>query len=124
MTAEYVLETCDLSKDFAGFRAVEGINLRVRANTIHALIGPNGAGKTTLFNLMTRFLSPTRGRILYLGEDVTREHPARLAQRGIVRSFQISAVFSHLSVLDNLRLALLRRHGGAPATLSSRRRII
>lgn len=115
MTDELVIETQNLSKNFSGFQAVQGVNLRVRANTIHALIGPNGAGKTTLFNLITRFLDPSGGRILYRDQDITRAHPARLAQRGIVRSFQISAVFPHLSVLDNLRLALQRRHGQALA---------
>ena len=108
-----ILETEDLTKDFAGFVAVNGVNLRVERGTIHALIGPNGAGKTTCFNLLTKFLSPTRGRILYKGEDITGTAPADVARLGIVRSFQISAVFPHLTVLENVRIALQRKRGGS-----------
>jgi branched-chain amino acid transport system ATP-binding protein len=108
-----ILETEDLTKDFAGFIAVNGVNLRVERGTIHALIGPNGAGKTTCFNLLTKFLSPTRGRILYKGEDITGTAPADVARLGIVRSFQISAVFPHLTVLENVRIALQRKRGGS-----------
>jgi branched-chain amino acid transport system ATP-binding protein len=111
--SEYILETEDLTKDFAGFVAVNGVNLRVARGTIHALIGPNGAGKTTCFNLLTKFLQPTRGRIFYKGQDITRLAPADVARLGVVRSFQISAVFPHLSVLENVRIALQRKRGGS-----------
>jgi branched-chain amino acid transport system ATP-binding protein len=108
---ESILETRGLTKEFRGFVAVDGIDLRVRRGSIHALIGPNGAGKTTVFNLLTRFLPATSGTILYDGEDVTRLRPAAVARKGLVRSFQISAVFPHLSVLENVRVALQRRRG-------------
>jgi len=108
-----ILETEDLTKDFAGFVAVNGVNLRIERGTIHALIGPNGAGKTTCFNLLTKFLAPTRGRILFKGEDITSTAAADVARLGIVRSFQISAVFPHLTVLENVRIALQRRRGGS-----------
>ena len=99
MSEELILETEDLTKEFAGFVAVNGVNLRVKRGTIHALIGPNGAGKTTCFNLLTKFLSPTRGRILFKGHDITTTQPADVARLGLVRSFQISAVFPHMTVL-------------------------
>ena len=105
MGDDYVLRTEDLTKDFAGFVAVGGVGLRVRAGTIHALIGPNGAGKTTVFNLLTGFLPPTAGRIFFKGRDITTSKPAELARQGLVRSFQISAVFPHLTVLENVRVA-------------------
>ena len=111
--SEIILETEDLTKEFAGFVAVNGVNLRVERGTIHALIGPNGAGKTTCFNLLTKFLQPTRGRIVYQGRDITALAPADVARLGIVRSFQISAVFPHLSVLENVRIALQRQRGGS-----------
>jgi branched-chain amino acid transport system ATP-binding protein len=111
MTAETILETQNLTREFKGFVAVNNVNLKVRRGSIHALIGPNGAGKTTVFNLLTRFLEPTRGTILYNGEDISGERPAQIARRGIVRSFQISAVFPHLSVLENVRVALQRKLG-------------
>ncbi len=111
--AEVVLETEDLTKEFAGFVAVSAVSLRVDRGTIHALIGPNGAGKTTCFNLLTKFLQPTRGRILYNGRDITALAPADVARLGLVRSFQISAVFPHLTVLENVRIALQRRRGGS-----------
>jgi branched-chain amino acid transport system ATP-binding protein len=100
-----------LSREFNGFAAVSDLNLRVRPGQIHALIGPNGAGKTTCFNLLTKFLIATRGQILYKGEDITAARPAEVARRGIVRSFQVSAVFPHLSVLENVRVALQRARG-------------
>src|SRR5215211_8491970 len=109
--AECILETEGLTKEFAGFVAVNGVSLRVERGTVHALIGPNGAGKTTCFNLLTKFLQPTRGRILFKGRDITALAPADIAQLGLVRSFQISAVFPHLTVLENVRLALQRRRG-------------
>ncbi len=109
--ANVILQATGLTKEFRGFVAVKDVNLSVREGTIHALIGPNGAGKTTVFNLLTKFLVPTRGQILYRGEDITATKPAEIARRGLVRSFQISAVFPHLSVLDNVRVALQRPQG-------------
>src|SRR5512145_1838181 len=111
--SEFVLETRNLTKEFKGFVAVKDVSLRVRRGSIHALIGPNGAGKTTCFNLLTKFLAPTRGRIVYNGEDITAAKPADIARKGLVRSFQISAVFPHLTVLENVRIALQRRRGGS-----------
>jgi branched-chain amino acid transport system ATP-binding protein len=108
---EYILATSDLTKEFAGFLAVDGVSLAVRRGTIHALIGPNGAGKTTCFNLLTKFLAPTRGSIRYKGRDITRMKPADIARLGLVRSFQISAVFPHLTALENVRIALQRERG-------------
>ena len=113
MSADMILETEDLTKEFAGFSAVNGVALKVRRGSIHALIGPNGAGKTTCFNLLTKFLSPTRGRILFKGQDITSMQPADVARLGLVRSFQISAVFPHMSVLENVRIALQRSRGGS-----------
>ena len=110
---ELILQTEDLTKEFLGFTAVRSVDLRVRRGTIHALIGPNGAGKTTVFNLLTKFLQPTKGRITFNGEDVTRVKPADVARRGMVRSFQISAVFPHLSVRENVRIALQRKLGNS-----------
>jgi branched-chain amino acid transport system ATP-binding protein len=110
---EFILETEDLTKEFAGFIAVNGVNLRIARGTIHALIGPNGAGKTTCFNLLTKFLRPSRGRIVYKGRDITAIPPADVARLGLVRSFQISAVFPHLTVLENVRVALQRKRGGS-----------
>jgi branched-chain amino acid transport system ATP-binding protein len=109
--SDFILETTDLTKEFKGFVAVDKVDLRVRRGTIHALIGPNGAGKTTCFNLLTKFLTPTSGKIVFEGDDITHEHSAAIARRGVVRSFQISAVFAHLSVLENVRVALQRRLG-------------
>ncbi|MEY8877428.1 MAG: ABC transporter ATP-binding protein [Leptothrix sp. (in: b-proteobacteria)] len=111
--ADYILETQDLTKEFKGFVAVSQVNLRVRRGQIHALIGPNGAGKTTCFNLLTKFLTPTSGRIVFDGHDITRETPARIARHGVIRSFQISAVFPHLTVLENVRVALQRQLGSS-----------
>jgi len=113
MNDDMILETEDLTKEFAGFTAVGGVDLRVRRGTIHALIGPNGAGKTTCFNLLTKFLSPTRGRIMFKGQDITAMQPADVARLGLVRSFQISAVFPHMSVLENVRIALQRLRGSS-----------
>jgi len=111
MSESLILETRGLTKEFNGFLAVSDVNLRVRRGQIHALIGPNGAGKTTCFNLLTKFLAPTRGHILYNGKDITFAGAAEVARRGIVRSFQISAVFPHLTVLENVRIALQRTLG-------------
>ena len=109
MSSDFILETRNLTKEFKGFVAVSDVNLRIKRGAIHALIGPNGAGKTTVFNLLTKFLSPTTGSIHYNGHDITAEKPAQVARKGMVRSFQISAVFPHLSVLENVRVALQRR---------------
>jgi branched-chain amino acid transport system ATP-binding protein len=108
---DVILETEGLTKEFAGFTAVRGLGLRIRRGTIHALIGPNGAGKTTVFNLLTKFLEPSAGRILYNGYDITRYRAPDVARLGMVRSFQISAVFPHLSVRENVRIALQRPLG-------------
>src|SRR5262245_55357552 len=111
MSADYVLQTHGLTKEFRGFTAVKNVNLSVRRGTIHALIGPNGAGKTTCFNLITKFLLPTAGTILYKGRDITALPAHAVARLGLVRSFQISAVFPHLSLLENVRVALQRALG-------------
>lgn len=111
MTDAVILETQDLTKEFKGFTAVSAVNLKVRRGSIHALIGPNGAGKTTCFNLITKFLDPTRGKIIYNGQDITRAKPADIARMGMVRSFQISATFPHLTLLENVRVGLQRALG-------------
>ena len=108
---DLILETTELTKEFKGFVAVDKVNLRVRRGTIHALIGPNGAGKTTTFNLLTKFLHPTSGAILFNGQDITHDKPADVARRGVIRSFQISAVFPNLTCLENVRIALQRTLG-------------
>ncbi len=108
-----MLETIGLTREFRGFVAVNEVNLSVEPGSIHALIGPNGAGKTTCFNLLTKFLAPTRGSIRYEGRDITRLAPADVARLGLVRSFQISAVFPHLTAVENVRLALQRERGGS-----------
>jgi branched-chain amino acid transport system ATP-binding protein len=113
MQSEIILQTVGLTKEFSGFIAVKNVNLEVRRGTIHALIGPNGAGKTTCFHLLTKFLTPTGGRILYNGREITRARPADIARLGLARSFQISAVFSHLTVLENVRVALQRGRGNS-----------
>jgi branched-chain amino acid transport system ATP-binding protein len=110
---DIILETRGLSKEFKGFVAVDRVDLNVRRGAIHALIGPNGAGKTTFFNLLTKFLVPSAGQILFNGEDITHEKPAQTARRGIIRSFQISAVFPHLTVLENVRVGLQRAMGNS-----------
>ncbi len=111
--SDTILETTGLTREFRGFVAVNGVDLKVRAGTIHALIGPNGAGKTTCFNLLTKFLQPTRGAIHLKGRDITGLRPAEVARLGLVRSFQISAVFAHLTALENVRVALQRGRGGS-----------
>jgi branched-chain amino acid transport system ATP-binding protein len=111
LTTELILETRGLTKEFKGFVAVNQVDLKVKRGHIHALIGPNGAGKTTFFNLLTKFLTPTKGSIFFNGVDITQEKPAQTARRGIVRSFQISAVFPHMTVLENVRAALQRNLG-------------
>jgi branched-chain amino acid transport system ATP-binding protein len=119
MTEAYVLETRNLVKEFKGFVAVNDVNLKIRQGDIHALIGPNGAGKTTVFNL----LIPTRGQILYKGEDITALKSATIARRGVVRSFQISAVFPHMTALENIRVALQSFEGNSYRFWQSGRRL-
>jgi branched-chain amino acid transport system ATP-binding protein len=109
--ADVILETRNLTKEFKGFTAVNNVNLQVQRGHIHALIGPNGAGKTTCFNLLTKFLTPTSGQILFNGKDITGARPAQIARMGIIRSFQISAVFPHLTVMQNVRIGLQRGLG-------------
>jgi branched-chain amino acid transport system ATP-binding protein len=111
MSGDYIIETKALSKQFKGFTAVNSVNLRVKRGTVHALIGPNGAGKTTCFNLLTKFLEPTTGSIVFNGRDITRMAAADVARLGMVRSFQISAVFPLMTVLDNVKVALQRPVG-------------
>jgi branched-chain amino acid transport system ATP-binding protein len=111
--SEIILETTGLTREFSGFVAVDDVSLKIRAGDIHALIGPNGAGKTTCFNLLTKFLQPTRGRITFKNHDITRLKPAQIARLGLVRSFQISAVFPKLTALENVRLALQRARGNS-----------
>lgn len=111
MSDGVILSASGLTKEFRGFFAVEGVDLQVRRGQIHALIGPNGAGKTTCFNLLTKFLDPTRGKIVYEGQDITALSPADIARLGLVRSFQISAVFPQMTALENVRIALQRKRG-------------
>jgi branched-chain amino acid transport system ATP-binding protein len=123
-SSSYILETQSLYKSFKGFTAVNDVNLKVLKGSIHALIGPNGAGKTTCFNLLTKFLSPTSGKILFKGVDITLLSPTQISRKGVIRSFQISAVFPHLTVLDNVRIALQKQLGSefhfwkSPVTLN------
>ena len=111
--SDFILETRNLTKEFKGFTAVSDVTLNVQRHTIHALIGPNGAGKTTCFNLLTKFLEPTSGSIRFNGTEITREKPAQIARRGVIRSFQISAVFPHLTLIENVRIGLQRKLGTA-----------
>ena len=111
MANDIILQTQGLTKEFKGFAAVQDVNLSVRRGSIHALIGPNGAGKTTVFNLLTKFLQPTRGSIHFNGVDISAEEPAQIARRGVIRSFQISATFGHMTALENVRVALQRQQG-------------
>ncbi len=111
--SEYILHTKNLTKDFRGFVAVDNVNLQVKKGTIHALIGPNGAGKTTCFNLLTKFLTPTSGNIYFNEQEITREQPAQIARRGVIRSFQISAVFPQMTLMENVRIGLQRATGAS-----------
>ncbi|MCE8010319.1 ABC transporter ATP-binding protein [Halomonas daqingensis] len=121
--AEAIIETRQLTKSFRGFKAVNDISIRVEPGTIHALIGANGAGKTTCFNLLTKFLEPSAGSIFFKGRDITRLKPDQVARLGMVRSFQISAVFSQLTVLENVKLALQRRRGESYDFWATQRRL-
>jgi branched-chain amino acid transport system ATP-binding protein len=123
MADDLILETRHVTKEFRGFVAVNGVSLKVNRGSIHGLIGPNGAGKTTMFNLLTRFLPVTQGSILHRGEDITRLPPAQVARRGVVRSFQISAVFPSLTALENVRIALQRPLGTSFRFWSPERRL-
>ena len=123
MTQEFILETKGLSKEFLGFNAVSDVNLQVRRGSIHALIGPNGAGKTTVFNLLTKFHSPSKGQILFNGTDITGENQVQVARRGMIRSFQISATFGHLTVMENVRVALQRNRGDSFSFWTSEKRL-
>lgn len=111
MEKKHVIETQGLTKNFMGFTAVDDVNLKVREGTIHAVIGPNGAGKSTLFNLITKFHRPSAGKIKFKGSDITGIRPANLARQGMVRSFQISAIFPEMTVLENVKMARLRKYG-------------
>ena len=111
MADDIILQTQGLTKEFKGFAAVQDVNLNVKRGTIHALIGPNGAGKTTVFNLLTKFLQPSAGCIRFNGIDISAEEPAQIARRGVIRSFQISATFGHMTALENVRVALQRQLG-------------
>src|ERR687890_1549490 len=113
VSTQPILSATGLTMEFRGFVAVKNVTLSVNEGTIHALIGPNGAGKTTVFNLLTKFLTPTRGEITFKGSDITSLKPAEVARLGLVRSFQISAVFPHLTLLENVRVALQRQRGGS-----------
>src|SRR5690349_17246395 len=113
MSDDFILETRDLTREFKGFTAVNGVNLNVRRGDIHALIGPNGAGKTTCFNLLTKFLAPTAGQIVFNGRDITNLRPSQVARQGIARSFQISAVFPHMTLLENVRVSLQNKAGNS-----------
>jgi branched-chain amino acid transport system ATP-binding protein len=113
ITNETMLEAFALRKTFGSFDALKEVNLKVKTGSIHGLIGPNGAGKTTVFNLLTKFLTPTSGRIVFDGQDVTKDRADRIARRGLVRSFQISAVFPHMTALENVRIALQQKCGMA-----------
>lgn len=110
-SGNFILETQNLTKEFKGFTAVDTVDLKVRRHQIHALIGPNGAGKTTVFNLLTKFLVPTRGKITFNGNDITSSKPAEISRKGVIRSFQISAVFPHMTARENVRVALQRKLG-------------
>ncbi|BDT67465.1 L-cystine import ATP-binding protein TcyC [Comamonadaceae bacterium OS-1] len=123
MANDTILQTQGLTKEFLGFAAVSKVDLKVQRGSIHALIGPNGAGKTTVFNLLTKFIQPTQGQIQFNGVDITRETPIQVARRGMVRSFQISATFGHLTALENVRVALQRKRGDSFNFWSSVRRL-
>ena len=123
MSSDIILQTQGLNKEFLGFSAVSGVDLKVKRGSIHALIGPNGAGKTTVFNLLTKFHQPTSGKIHFNGIDITRDSQVQVARRGMIRSFQISATFSHLTALENVRVALQRKRSDSYNFWSSERRL-
>ena len=123
MPSDIILQTQGLTKEFLGFAAVSGVDLQVRRGSIHALIGPNGAGKTTVFNLLTKFHPPSAGTIKFNGIDITRDSQVQVARRGMIRSFQISATFSHLTALENVRVALQRKRSDSFNFWSSEKRL-
>ena len=123
MSSDIILQTQSLTKEFLGFAAVSGVDLQVKRGSIHALIGPNGAGKTTVFNLLTKFHQPTSGTIQFNGMDITRESQVQVARRGMIRSFQISATFTHLTALENVRVALQRKRSDSFKFWSSEKRL-
>ena len=123
MSSDIILQTQGLTKEFLGFAAVSGVDLQIRRGSIHALIGPNGAGKTTVFNLLTKFHPPSSGAIQFNGIDITRESQVQVARRGMIRSFQISATFSHLTALENVRVALQRKRSDSFNFWSSEKRL-
>ncbi len=123
MSSDIILQTQGLTKEFLGFAAVSGVDLQVKRGSIHALIGPNGAGKTTVFNLLTKFHQPTSGTIQFNGIDITRESQVQVARRGMIRSFQISATFTHLTALENVRVALQRKRGDSFNFWTSEKRL-
>ena len=123
MSDDFILETQGLTKEFLGFKAVSDVNLKIRRGSIHALIGPNGAGKTTVFNLLTKFHQPTAGKITFNGHDITGESQVQIARRGMVRSFQISATFSHLTAMENVRVALQRERSDSFNFWASEKRL-
>ncbi len=123
MSSDIILQTQGLTKEFLGFAAVSGVGLQIKRGSIHALIGPNGAGKTTVFNLLTKFHPPTSGTIQFNGIDITRESQVQVARRGMIRSFQISATFTHLSALENVRVALQRKRSDSFNFWSSEKRL-
>ena len=123
MSEDIILRTQGLTKEFLGFKAVSDVNLEVRRGSIHALIGPNGAGKTTVFNLLTKYHTPTSGNIWFKGQDITRENQVQVARRGMIRSFQISATFAHLTALENVRVGLQRKRSDSFNFWSSEKRL-
>ena len=123
MSSDIILQTQGLTKEILGFSAVSGVDLKVKRGSIHALIGPNGAGKTTVFNLLTKFHQPTSGKIHFNGIDITRDSQVQVARRGMIRSFQISATFAHLTALENVRVALQRKRSDSYNFWSSERRL-
>ncbi len=123
MSDEIILQTQGLTKEFLGFKAVSSVDLKVRRGSIHALIGPNGAGKTTVFNLLTKFHTPSAGQIWFKGQDITRENQVQVARRGMIRSFQISATFAHLTALENVRVGLQRKRADSFNFWSSEKRL-
>lgn len=107
--ADPILSTRDVVKVYAGFTALDGVSLDVTEGTVHAIIGPNGAGKTTLFNVLSGFAPATRGSVRFAGTEIAHLDPAGIARMGMVRSFQINSIFPHLTVLDNVKIALQAR---------------
>ncbi|MFM2111798.1 MAG: hypothetical protein RLZZ271_458 [Pseudomonadota bacterium] len=123
MSSDIILKTEGLTKEFLGFKAVSDVNLQIKRHSIHALIGPNGAGKTTVFNLLTKFHQPTAGKIEFNGADITSESQVQIARRGMIRSFQISATFGHLTAMENVRVALQRTRSDSFSFWASEKRL-